>query len=91
MPAACHSCGAPITDAVGCRAVCPRCNAYLHCCLNCRLYSPSAHNHCLSSTTEYVRDASAGNFCDEFELQTSKPASQQAPSAKSKFDQLFGE
>jgi hypothetical protein len=90
MPGACHSCGTAITEAVRCRDVCAKCGAYLHCCLNCRLYSPSAHNHCLSPTTEYVRDAAGGNFCDEFELQTAKPSTQ-APSAKSRFDQLFGD
>jgi hypothetical protein len=77
----CHQCGETILDAVGFRATCPKCNAYLHCCLNCRLYSPSSHNHCLSSTTEYVRDAEGANFCEEFEF-TSRAKSGEATPAK---------
>jgi hypothetical protein len=86
----CHKCGTTVTDAVGFRATCPSCQAYLHCCLNCRLYSASAPNHCLSRTTEYVRDVEVGNFCEEFEFTTRKPAQGQA-SPKSKFDKLFGD
>ena len=57
--------------------------------MNCRLYSPSSHNHCLSSTTEYVRDAEGANFCEEFEFTTAPNPASRLP-AKSKFDQLFG-
>ena len=64
----CHQCGAVITEAVRFRDTCPSCQAYLHCCLNCRLYSPGAHNHCLSPTTEYVGDVAGANFCEEFEF-----------------------
>jgi hypothetical protein len=85
----CHQCGAAITDAVRFRDTCPSCQAYLHCCLNCRLYSPSAHNHCLSPTTEYVGDVAGANFCDEFEF-TSRPKPDDAGAAKRRFDQLFG-
>ncbi len=86
----CHQCGAPFTEAVGFRAVCPACSAYLHCCLTCRLYSPSAHNHCLSPTTEPVRDVEAANFCEEFEFVARAKAGDAGP-AKKRFDQLFGE
>ena len=86
----CHQCGTAITDAVGFRAVCPSCNAYLHCCVNCRLYSPSASNHCLSNTTEPVRDVEAANFCEEFEFVARAKASKQ-DTLRSKFDKLFGD
>jgi hypothetical protein len=86
----CHRCGTTVTDAVGFRSTCPKCQAYLHCCLNCRLYSASASNHCLSSTTEPVRDVEAANFCEEFDFTTRARSTEQSP-AKSKFDQLFGD
>jgi hypothetical protein len=87
----CHHCGTSITDAVGFRATCPVCQSYLHCCLNCRLYSPSAHNHCLSSTTEYVRDVQAANFCEEFDFVARPKAVDASAKAKSAFDKLFGD
>ena len=85
----CHQCGATITDAVRFRDTCPSCQAYLHCCLNCRLYSPGAHNHCLSPTTEHVGDVAAANFCEEFEFVARKKGAAD-DAAKRKFDQLFG-
>ena len=86
----CHQCGAVITEAVRFRDTCPNCQAYLHCCLNCRLYSPGAHNHCLSPTTEYVGDVAGANFCEEFEFTARKKADEGA-GAKRRFDQLFGD
>jgi hypothetical protein len=89
--AQCHQCGAAIEEPIRVRDVCPSCHAYLHCCLNCKLYSPGAHNHCLSPTTEHVGDAAAGNFCDEFELAKVKRQIGAPPEAKSRFDKLFGD
>jgi hypothetical protein len=86
----CHKCGTVVTEAVHFRDTCPSCQAFLHSCLNCRLYSPSAPNHCLSRTTEFVRDVEIGNFCEEFEF-TSRKSSGEGPTPKSKFDQLFGD
>lgn len=87
----CHACGAEYTDKVGFRDTCPSCKAYLHCCVNCRLYSPSAHNHCLSPTTDYVRDVEGANFCEEFDFTSRARADEVKKAAKSKFDQLFGD
>lgn len=68
----CHACGEPWDGAPGAQPgreeTCVKCGAYLHCCLNCRLYEPTAHHECRSSTTEYVRDKEKRNFCDEFEF-----------------------
>jgi hypothetical protein len=88
--AVCHQCGAAVEGPVGFRATCPACLAYLHCCLNCRLYSPSAHNHCLSPTTEPVRDVAAANFCEEFDPSSARKGASAQPPAKDRFDQLFG-
>lgn len=88
---ACHSCGTEITESVGFRSTCPGCHAYLHCCLNCRLYSPSAHNHCLSSTTEYVGDVAKVNFCEEFDFVNRQKDRQAPDQGRSRFDALFGD
>jgi hypothetical protein len=87
----CPRCGAKVESAIGFHAVCDACHAYLHCCVNCRLYSPHAHNHCLSSTTEYVRDVEAGNFCEEFDPAVAARKSGDVSSAVDKFKKLFGE
>ena len=67
----CHRCGAP-WDAVkrqpGIKEVCESCNAYLHCCKNCRFYDTSAHNSCRVPNTDWVNDKDKANFCDEFEF-----------------------
>jgi hypothetical protein len=86
---ACHSCGTAITEEVGFRSVCPSCQAYLHCCLNCRLYSPSAHNHCVSSTTEYVRDVAGANFCEEFDFTAAGKKAEESAEARKRFGNLF--
>ncbi len=64
----CYNCGArlPERERVPFKELCPKCDAFLHCCRNCRLYDPHAHNHCRSHTTEFVSDVERGNFCEEF-------------------------
>ena len=86
----CHQCGTAYADKVGFRATCPSCGAYLHACVNCRLFSPASHNHCLSPTTEFVRDVESANFCEEFDFTSRAKADEAKKAAKSKFDQLFG-
>ncbi len=86
----CHQCGTEYTDKVGFHDTCPSCGAYLHACVNCRLYSPASHNHCLSPTTEYVRDVEGANFCEEFDFTSRAKVDDAKKAAKSKFDQLFG-
>ena len=87
----CTQCGAAAEGPIGFRATCTSCNAYLHSCVNCRLYSPSSHNHCLSATTEYVRDVEAGNFCEEFEPGAPRKPGPAPEAPKSRFDKLFGD
>ncbi len=62
----CAGCGTEIDlGTVGFGAVCPRCGAYLHACVQCRLYD-SAAERCRSLTTEPVRDREGRNYCGEF-------------------------
>ena len=68
----CHACQQPWDGSPGSQPgrneTCSRCGADLHCCLNCRLYDPSASNQCQSRTTEKVGNKDKRNFCDEFEF-----------------------
>jgi len=77
----CYKCGKAAGEGrVEFRALCPGCSAYLHCCLNCRLYDPAIHHECrASATTEYCPVKDKGNFCEEF-----VPGSGSATSVKTK-------
>jgi hypothetical protein len=75
------------------RDFCEKCNAYIHCCLNCKFYDEHAHNHCNIPNTEWVGDVEKGNFCDEFSF-ADRPAEESQAEGKGQaheaFDQLFG-
>jgi len=93
----CHRCGAPWDGGgkkqPGVKDICDNCSAYLHCCLNCRYYDPSAHNECYIPTTDWVGDKEACNFCDEFEFAVrvdDKTNSNAGDDARSALDSLFG-
>ena len=64
----CYACHAPLAlpGKPGRRDTCPTCGADLRCCLNCRVYSPTASQQRPLPTAEYVRDKRAANFCDDF-------------------------
>jgi len=103
----CYHCGGevPPRERIPFKELCPKCEAFLHCCRNCRLYSPDTHNHCLSSTTEFVPDVERGNYCEEFEFrQIERPkkasddqeASKTTPNsrgrtARERFENLFND
>jgi hypothetical protein len=81
----CYNCGAelPKRERVPFKELCPKCEAFLHCCRNCRLYDPNAPNHCKSPTTEHVPDVERGNFCDEFDFRESPEPEGRSGSRKS--------
>jgi hypothetical protein len=92
----CWKCGTEIELAASARVLkndsCPSCDRDLHVCLNCRFYDPSAHNQCIETQAEWVRDKEKANYCDYFEpSKTSGPTSRSKSSAdpKSAFDKLF--
>ena len=70
------------------------CGVDLHVCLNCKLYSPSSPNQCLSATTEKFVNKDKMNFCEEFEFLVTAPTlvtveDVQKEKAKKGFDDLF--
>lgn len=89
----CGKCGAEWQGEgkLGFRELCDKCGAFLHACINCRLYDKTAHNQCKSPTTEWVEDRERGNYCEEFRFADSASAGTQAqPSTgKDKWKSLF--
>jgi hypothetical protein len=82
------------TAPVGKRDVCPKCDADLHCCKNCRHYDPAKHNQCAETQAEWVRDKDAANYCDYFQpnpvlLAQGGNGPAKSGDAKKKFDSLF--
>ena len=89
----CFSCGTEWQgeSKVPFRELCPDCGAFLHCCLNCRLYDRFAHQQCRSDTTEPPRDKDRGNFCEEFIFRSGEPPKKPGGGAgRGKFNDLFG-
>ena len=93
-PCVCFKCGTPyqVRDRVGRSAVCLKCDADLHCCLNCRHYNAHVHNECNETQAEWVRDKDRSNYCDYFDpkrgLRTGGKATS-ADDARARFDSLF--
>ncbi len=95
----CFKCGEaiPISTGyrVGLRETCPKCDADLHCCLNCKFYDPHVHNQCRETQAEWVRYKEEANHCDYFQplLGAARAgggkAAESADHARKKFDDLF--
>jgi hypothetical protein len=73
----CMSCDAelPADLRVGRETLCPKCDAYLHACIQCRFYEPTLHNQCLEPEADYVGDRQKANFCDFFALAGTRDSS----------------
>jgi hypothetical protein len=98
MTFGCWKCGETIevtaaASRVGTRDACPRCDADLHSCHNCRFYDPTKHNQCAETQAEWVRDKEASNYCDYFSpnpvLSAGKRSLSPSEDAKKKFNSLF--
>ena len=90
----CYNCNydVPIKKRPWRQDTCPECNAYLHCCLNCRFYDPDAHNECREPQAKWVRDKEVGNFCDYFEASLERKSidkNSRRDDARKKLDDLF--
>jgi hypothetical protein len=94
----CHACGTEWTDKVspGFSAECPKCAAYLHCCLNCKFYAPGAHHDCREPQAEHVREKDGRNTCEFFLFADRGPGGadderRRSAAAREKLDRLFGD
>jgi len=65
----CHKCGEEWTrpGPPGFKETCPKCTSYLHACVNCKLYNPTA-DRCSSVTAECTGDREGLNYCEEFQF-----------------------
>lgn len=91
MKQSCWKCAremAEMPTKLGFRATCPHCGIDLHCCRNCRYYTPGKPNDCAVPGTDWVRDREAANLCEEFRLKESAQNSSREQ-GKGKFDSLF--
>jgi len=96
---ACHVCDTEWVgkEQPGFSAECPRCAAYLHCCLNCKFYAPGAHNDCREPAAELVGDKEKRNACEFFLFADRAPGQSaaeaekvRAAAARLKLEKLFG-
>jgi hypothetical protein len=94
----CWHCGEEIkllaAEKVQARDVCPKCDADLHVCRNCRHFDPSVHNECRETQAEWVRTKDRANYCDWFSPLSvvpmgSRPRAAGTDSVRKKFDDLF--
>jgi hypothetical protein len=74
-------------------AVCPKCDADLHCCRNCKHYSAHAHNECNEPQAEWVLNKDRANSCDYFEPSRGQPeagaSTRKQEDARAQFENLF--
>ncbi|MBD3377378.1 hypothetical protein GF406_20290 [candidate division KSB1 bacterium] len=90
----CHNCGTEISieRKIFRQDTCPKCSAYLRCCLHCKHYDINAHHECRESEATWVHDKEMANFCDYFVLDEEKKGGSQASrseQARKKLDELF--
>lgn len=84
----CGACGHEHEGIVGFGAVCDHCAAWLHVCMNCRLFQPGA-NRCRSHTTETAGPRDAKNFCEEFVPRNGPEEKPVRSDAAERFNRLF--
>ena len=95
----CHFCGQPLDEKLEVHrsTTCASCGKDLKICYNCRFFQKGAHNDCLESSAEQVRDKDRSNFCDYFRYKDAKDgpsaSTQQKRErrAKNEFMNLFGD
>ncbi len=89
----CHNCGAEIavTDRITRSDTCPRCAAFLRCCLNCEFFDETAYNQCHEPQAERVTEKDKATFCSYFapgSKLANRPDTRKAE-ARKKLDDLF--
>jgi len=91
----CRACGEeiPVHGRVPFRERCPKCDAPLHACLNCRFHDPGAYNQCRENRAERQVDKQRENRCEYFEP-AARPGETGPAGAGAKdrqaFEALFG-
>ena len=91
----CWKCGTEIKIEMVSRSTeCPECKADLHCCKECKFYSPGSHYDCKETVDEIITDKEKSNFCDFFhvngKLTVGLKNNDKAAAARDAFNALFG-
>jgi hypothetical protein len=73
------------------KETCSNCNAYLHCCRNCRFHRKGYPNECYIPDTEKIADKTRANFCDEFEFYDEAKEAKRRAQGREALSALFGE
>ena len=92
-PGCCVHCGRPweSKSTPGVRQTCPDCDAFLHSCLNCRLYNRKS-DRCSSVTADCTGQRDHYNYCEEYQIAQIPLSPEDAPNdAKTRWRELFGE
>lgn len=76
-------------------STCSFCGADLHCCRQCKFYSPGSHYDCREVQAELVKDKERANFCDYFSASNkfsggTDQSDDKAAKARDAFNALFG-
>ncbi|MCK5786149.1 MAG: hypothetical protein KAH54_06290 [Candidatus Sabulitectum sp.] len=71
-------------------AVCEKCDCWLHSCIQCALWDPSARM-CRSMTTDPVADPQGKNFCEEWKPGKKRERINSEKDHSKSFDSLFGD
>ena len=93
----CHYCGVEWNSdkaVPGVKEFCEHCDAYLHCCLNCRYYDPAVAQQCAIPNIEYIADKAGASFCDEFEFRVTQGGAKTDSGearARAAFSAMFGD
>jgi hypothetical protein len=82
----CHTCGAGWEEKgqPGTRAVCTKCGAELHVCMNCRFYDEHKPDKCQVPDIDPVLYKDRANFCDEFQFAERDTTSKKSEKDKAK-------
>ncbi len=87
----CYKCDTEVIvkERVEFRAECPKCNAQLHVCLNCKFYRKNSYNQCKEPNAERVTDKDRFNHCEYFKPSDVKTEKKNNDNLKDKFNNLF--
>ena len=68
--ARCANCGAVLVAGFDAKETCPKCNAELHCCKQCRFFDSGAQFECTQPVPARITPKDAKNDCKFYEFRT---------------------
>lgn len=88
MKISCAACGTTVElpEKVGFRDTCPSCGAWLHSCVQCRLW---VNNYCTEPSAEKVREPEGMNYCDWYQARDDKQETGDKEKGRSEAEELW--